>query len=152
MRKMLSLLWLLVILASCTLVEQRDDMARLAEHRQRWRSHHITDYRYRLQILCFCLPEIRQPVIIEVRNNVTVSITAAESGAAVDLEHFKSLDTIEKLFDLIEAAIAGKATRIDVMYDPTWGIPTRIRIDHLKNAVDDEVEYIVTEFTVLSKS
>lgn len=151
MRKTLSLLWLLVVLTSCTLLDQGDDLTRLTEHRQQWEAHRITDYRYTLQILCFCPPEIRQPVVIEVRNDATVSITAVESGAVVDLEHFKRLDTIEELFDLIEAALIGKAARVDVTYDPTWGFPTHISIDHVKDAIDDEVEYTVTEFTILDE-
>ncbi|MCX8103912.1 MAG: DUF6174 domain-containing protein [Candidatus Bipolaricaulota bacterium] len=150
MRKILSLLWPLLVLASCTLPNQQE-MDRLAQHQKRWEARHITHYRYTLQILCFCVPEIRQPVVIEVRNGLTVSITAVESGAAVDLEHFKRLDTIEELFELIEAAIIGKAAQVDVTYDPTFGYPRRISIDHLKDAIDDEVEYRVTDFTVLGK-
>lgn len=150
MKKIPSLLWLPLVLASCTILSQHD-LDKLAQHRQRWQAHQIRDYRYRLQILCFCVPEMRQPVVIEVRNGLTVSITAAESGAPVDLEHFNHVDTIEELFDLIGAALSGKAAHVDVTYDPVLGYPRRISIDHLKGAVDDEIEYTVTDFTILGE-
>jgi hypothetical protein len=123
----------------------------LHQYRRQWEAQKITDYRYTLQISCFCVPEIVQPLEIQVRNGVTTSLTKIASGAPVDTEYFDfdQIATMPKLFALIESAIANKAASISVTYDSVFGFPAHISIDHIKYAIDDEISYTVTDFTPL---
>ncbi|MFM6005088.1 MAG: DUF6174 domain-containing protein, partial [Sphaerospermopsis kisseleviana] len=41
-----------------------------------WNKQNITNYRYTLTRSCFCTPEARGPVLIEVRNGVPTRITS----------------------------------------------------------------------------
>src|SRR5512132_2692070 len=43
------------------------ELSELQEHRAAWVSHKIDDYRFQLQISCFCGGQITRPVVIEVR-------------------------------------------------------------------------------------
>ncbi|MDJ0735705.1 MAG: DUF6174 domain-containing protein [Nostocaceae cyanobacterium] len=112
-------------------------------NRRLWREQRISNYRYTLSRGCFCLPEARGPVVIEVRNGVTTSITS-ETGEKVNLELFARYNTIPKLFHLIRDAIAQRASRIDMEYDSTLGYPTDITIDYSFQIADEE-EFITVE-------
>lgn len=150
MRKKIALLLVLPFaLASC-LPQTQSESNLLKHHQHQWQAHKIKDYRYTLKIDCFCVPEVRQPVVIEVHNGQTVSITSAESGVRVDSEFFESVNTIAKLFDLVRAAIEHKAAIVSVSYNSPFGYPEKIYIDRIKEAVDEEISYTVTDFTVLT--
>lgn len=48
--------------------------------------------------------------------------------------------TIDDLFDELGAALI-HASHVTVTYDPTLGYPRAISIDHIANAVGDEISY-----------
>ncbi|MDJ0616081.1 MAG: DUF6174 domain-containing protein [Calothrix sp. MO_192.B10] len=114
-----------------------------------WRKQGISNYRYTFSNGCFCLPEARGPVVIEVRNGVTTSITDANTGEPVNEEFFQSFNTIPKLFLTIRDAIARRADRVDVEYDRTLGYPTNIAIDFSFQIADEELFITVENLEVL---
>jgi Family of unknown function (DUF6174) len=95
-----------------------------------WNQQKISNYRYTLSRDCFCTPEARGPVVIEVRNGKTTSITNASTGKPVNRELFKEYDTVPKLFKSIKSAIARKEPELSVEYNPK-GYPTQIKIGSL---------------------
>lgn len=121
----------------------------LQQNQQSWAAQKIAKYRYTLQISCFCLPEVTQPVVIEVRNGKRTSITAAQSGLPVDAKYFKKYDTIPKLFNVIKTAIQDKADNISVTYNPTLGYPTSISIDPEQLAADEEIWLTISNFQII---
>lgn len=121
----------------------------LRRNRRLWRRQRIFNYRYTLSRGCFCLPEARGPVVIEVRNGVTTSITDANTGEEVNAELFARYNTIPKLFHLIRDAIAQRAFRIDVEYDGIFGYPTDISIDYNAMIADEEEFITVNGFKEL---
>lgn len=121
----------------------------LSRHQNQWVSQSIESYRYQLGITCFCLVEISRPVTIEVRNGATHSVSYLADGTAADAKYFEKYDTIDELFLIIDDAIDQKADEIKVTYDEELGFPTRIHIDFMKEAVDDEMTYDITEFQIL---
>lgn len=140
-----------ILAASCSiddfeLIKRRDDLDR---NRELWLSQKPADYRYRLQVSCFCPPNMTQPVIVEVRSGKTVSIVNAQSGTPVQNDFFNNLNTVDKLFDIIQGAITKKAAELTVTYDAQSGYPSHIYIDSIKQAIDDEITYDLTEFTPL---
>ncbi|MGQ4648000.1 DUF6174 domain-containing protein [Lyngbya aestuarii] len=103
-----------------------------------WTQQDIVNYRYTLSVSCFCLTEVTQPVIVEVRNAEFASVVAAESGQPVNPEFFQEYNSIRKLFEVIQDAIDQKADYLLVNYDPNLGYPTQINIDYSAQIADEE--------------
>ena len=73
--------------------------------------------------------------------------------AAAEWAAFKSKhDTVEKVFGLIEQAIADKAEHIEVDYDAALGFPRRVVIDPSRQMADEESYYTVDNVEILSGS
>ena len=125
------------------------ERAALASARVRWSSQHIEHYEYSLVRLCECLPEWMRPIRIKVENDVIVSLSDAQTGAAVAAERAGLYHTVEDLFDLIADAIGRDADVVDVDYHPTLGYPVRISIDDDINVGDDEFTYVASDFAPL---
>lgn len=56
--------------------------------------------------------------------------------------HLRGIDTIPEAFATIDRAF-GEADRVQVRYDPVTGVPRRIFVDSILNAIDDEVTYLI---------
>lgn len=122
---------------------QKDsNKAQLQQNKQLWAKQKISNYRYKLRKSCFCFPKDSQ-VTIEARNGKFVSIAAANSGQSVNPESFTKYNSIAKLFDLIDDAIAKNAHRISVTYHPTLGYPTQISIDYDQYIADEEISLTI---------
>ena len=111
----------------------------LQRNKQLWAKQKISNYRYTLRRSCFCLPKSSEPMKIEVRNGKATSIVVASDGKPVNREYFNNHDSVAKLFQVVEDAIAKKAHRLSVTYHPTLGYPTKIDIDYNKQMADEEI-------------
>lgn len=111
-----------------------------------WESQDIDSYRYTLQLGCFCPPEVREPVVIEVINGETASITYAADGTAANPEWFDNYDTVDKLFNVINTAEAQNPARSDITYDETYGVPLSVSIDISEMMADEEIYITVSDF------
>nr|WP_224093435.1 DUF6174 domain-containing protein [Nostoc sp. MS1] len=118
-------------------------------NRNLWNKQNISNYRYTLSNSCFCIPEARGPVIIEVRNGQTTSITSVATGQPVNSEYFQNYNTIPKLFNLIQDAIARQASSLTVNYDTRRGYPTQINIDYSAQIADEELFLKIENFQVI---
>ncbi|HLP92254.1 MAG TPA: DUF6174 domain-containing protein [Nostocaceae cyanobacterium] len=125
------------------------NLQQLRVNQRLWNRQNITNYRYTLTRSCFCAPEAREPVVVEVRNGQTVSVTSVATGQSVDPELFKQYDTIPELFKVIQDAIAKKADRLDIQYEPKLGYPTQINIDYSFQIADEELFITVENFQAL---
>jgi hypothetical protein len=95
-----------------------------------------------LQRSCFCPPP--NGIDVTVVNHEIREILDPDSGEPVEnLDPFFPV-TIDDLFDLLEDAI-DHADFVDVDYDPVFGAPIRIEIDYLRQAVDDELSFLVSD-------
>jgi hypothetical protein len=124
------------------------NLQRLRVNQKLWDQQNITSYRYTLSRSCFCTPEARGPVVVEVRNGETVSVTSVATGQPVDPELFKQYDTVPELFDVIKDAIKRKASSLTVEY-AKLGYPTQINIDYSAQIADEELYLTVENFQVL---
>ena len=127
----------------------RLELRKLIFNRRLWKKQNISNYRYTLSNSCFCIPEARGPVIIEVRNGETVSVTSEATGEEVNPDFFQRFDTILELFDVIRDAINRRADSLDVRYDARLGYPTNISIDYDVRIADEELFLSVTNFEVI---
>ncbi|HSB03196.1 MAG TPA: DUF6174 domain-containing protein, partial [Anaerolineales bacterium] len=85
-----------------------------------------------------------------------------QNGKEIDTssrELFEKYATIDKIFagierDFQDTAATGdpdprKADEVLVEYDETYGFPTKVNIDFIKNAVDDELALTISNFEKL---
>ena len=120
------------------------EVSELRAHRAGWLSHRIDDYRFQLQISCFCGGQITRPVVIEVRGGAIAKIQDLETGHPVtDVSPYP---TITKLFDAAIAERSGGGY-VSVAYDRTLGIPVRLEVGTLAN--DAGILYLVTSLARL---
>jgi hypothetical protein len=88
------------------------------------------------------------PVVVEVRDKV-IQLRRYQTGAPVDPAYASLFMDVPGLFDIINEAITAKAAAISVRYNDHLGYPESIAIDRVAGAVDDEVSYRISGFTVL---
>jgi hypothetical protein len=114
-----------------------------------WQEQDINHYRFQLSILCFCPYAGQMPLTIEVSDGQAISIETADgSEPGPNMLFYSQVATIDDLFDTLAKAL-DEADEVKVAYDPTYGFPQTIDIDNIKEAIDDEISYEVTNFEVL---
>lgn len=125
------------------------NLRRLIFNRRLWSSKNIYNYRYTLSNSCFCLAEARGPVVIEVRNGQTTSITAVNPEQPINPQFFQKYSTIPKLFNVIQDAIKRQAFSLNISYDHQLGYPTQISIDYNSQIADEELFLTIENFEVI---
>ena len=123
------------------------ESASLRTARALWSEQHIDSYQFSLRRLCECLPEWTRPVAIVVHEDAVVSLTDAETGAAISPDRAQYYFTIDGLFEVIADAIRREAAQVDIEYDDTLGFPRRVSIDYNAETADDEIFYVVSDFS-----
>ena len=147
-RSLLAVIVLLTLLAvtSCTNSVPRE----LTDNEKLWKDQELDNYDFTLERQCFCPEDWRGPVNIEVRNGNAVSVTYQSDGSVVTEGKFDDVDTIDKLFILLNNAYAGKgdfeqkADSVDVTYDEQMWYPVSLYIDVSQQMADEEQGYTVT--------
>ncbi|MCF4967191.1 DUF6174 domain-containing protein [Nostoc sp. CMAA1605] len=123
---------------------------RLRFNRTLWNSRNVVNYRYTFSNGCFCIPDARGPVVIEVRNGRTVSVTSVATGQPVsNPEFFQNYNTIPKLFNVIGDAIQRQAASLDISYNPQYGYPTQINVDYNAQIADEEIYLTIENLEIL---
>jgi len=135
--KKIILITLVLILAACSA-----GGSEFSRNQQKWTDANITHYRFALSIGCFCAFRSQMPLVVEVLNGNVVSMIGADGVVIAETDPsygtFTQYATIDHLFSELEADL-NDADEITVTYDPTYGFPTDINIDFIKNAMDDEL-------------
>jgi transglutaminase-like putative cysteine protease len=121
----------------------------ITDHQTLWQDNAIDDYRYTLNVGCFCLPEWRGPVTIEVRDGKTVSVTFVDSGEAAPADNFARYDTIDDLFVVLTDMQGQDPVTFDVTYDENTGVPTNVWVDVSEMMADEELGLTITDFMPL---
>lgn len=146
MKKIL-LLVLSLVLVACSASSEYD------QNLKKWQEANIEHYRFDLFIGCFCPFRNVMPLTIEVQNGEVVSITQVDGVVVAtddpSYELFISAASMDSLFTMLEADLNGDADEVLVTYDATYGFPTSISVDQIKEAVDDEIFYQVENFEIL---
>jgi hypothetical protein len=117
------------------------DGSPLGQAWQRWAGARPSHYRFVLERSCFCGPDARRPVVVEVRDGVASSITYADDGTAAPREAYDAYSTIEKLFTRVHETMQQPDSLTNATFHPELGYPTQATIDNLPGATDDE-DYI----------
>lgn len=132
----------LLLFSGCSLFGGSDS-SELDNARANWARAGISDYNYKLTVICFCGETGRFDV--EVRNSVVVNTTripgVQSSGGGGSIGK-----TMDDLFDVLAQAYAQNADQVLVEYAALLGYPTSISIDYVQEVSDDEISYGVDGF------
>lgn len=127
-----------------------ENQRKLQFNRRVWEKQNITGYRYTFSNGCFCIPDARGPVVIEVRNGRTFSVSSVTTGQPVsNPEFFQNYNTIPKLFNIIQDAIARQAVNLNVSYNSRHGYPTQINVDYNAQIADEELYLNINNFQII---
>jgi hypothetical protein len=159
MRKILLVL-ITFMLGACSLGDLTGNRSEVEQNRQTWQEQEITHYRYHLFVGCFCVFSQDMPLIIEVQDDEVVSLEYQSGNEieATNLEYFQRFATIERIFAEIERdfqpvdsgeSTGGKADEVIVEYDESYGFPTQVNVDFIKEAIDDELYLTISNFEEL---
>ena len=147
--KKIILLLLALVLAACSAGTKSEYDTNL----EKWQNANVDHYRYSLSAICFCPGTDKMPLGIEVQNGEIVSMTYVDGTLVpaddAQREFYSSFATIDRLFSELKADLDGGADEVTVTYDPTYGFPTQINIDRIKEATDDELYLTVSNFEAL---
>lgn len=156
--KKLLLLVLALVLSACTgIANAGEPKSEVQQARDKWEAANISHYRFNVHISCFCVFVENMPLVVEVNNGEVVSMEYS-TGNEIDpqlLELFNRYVTIDRLFDGIESGFdvegtdQGPADKVTVEYDATYGFPTKIDIDFVEEAIDDELYLSISGFEAL---
>lgn len=117
----------------------------MALARQRWALSNTRSYDYMISRSCFCTADAQRPVTVSVTNGIVTRQVYADTGEPVATV-IRDYGTIEALFDIVAAALARHADRVDASYDPVRGVPINIWIDTSFQTADEEFGYNVSVF------
>ena len=150
--KKLLFVFMTLALAACTAAgNAMGSQSEIEQNKEKWENANISHYRYHLSITCFCVFSQDMPLIIEVQDGEVVSMEY-QSGNEIDAtsrELFEKYATIDRLFAELEADINGAADEVIAKYDATYGFPTEVTIDFVKEATDDELYLNLSNFEEL---
>ncbi|HUP19025.1 MAG TPA: DUF6174 domain-containing protein [Gemmatimonadota bacterium] len=122
--------------------------AALAVARGRWAEAGISDYEFVVERVCFCPPEWRGPVRVEVRNGVVVRRTYVEDGRPVAGDRVDMFPGVEGIFEFVEEALDENPHRIDAQYDRVTGRPLRVWVDYDERMADEERGFTTSDLVV----
>jgi hypothetical protein len=105
-------------------------LSELQERRAVWVARGISDYRFQLQISCFCGGDVTRPVLLEVRNGAVAKVWDLGTGRPV--ANLSLYPTITTLFDKAIAKRSGGGN-VSVAYDQALGIPIRLEVGTIAN-------------------
>ena len=106
------------------------------------------DYKYIMQISCFCFGEdYFEPKQITVKNGVISDVTLADGAPAKTTEGYY---TVPQLFDRIQNAIGRYYYEIDVTYDEAYGLPNSVGLNYNVRVADGSQNIEISDFVDLS--
>ena len=132
------------VLISQDTITGSGQLSELQERRAAWVAREISDYRFQLQISCFCGSEITRPVLVEVRSGAVAKVLDLETGRPVEITSL--YPSITALFDKAIVQRSGGGN-VSVTYDQALGIPVRLEVGTIAN--DAGVLYFLGSLTRL---
>ena len=147
MRRLAGVLLAVTLLGGCDVFGLDDQVVDdLKEQRAAFVAQNHKNYTYEFQRSCFC-GETRR-MIITVRNDAVTSVVVKGTGEPVT-QFLDSYYTIPKLYDYL-IDVAEDASSIDVAFDTSVHIPVSVSADPIENAIDDEFDLQLSNFTVIA--
>jgi len=147
--KKIIIVFIALALTACSFGSQNER----SRNQDKWQNANITYYQFELNVGCFCAFRSQMPVTVEVQNGKIDSIIAPDGTVITsddpNYETISRYATMDRLFSELESDSVKGADEVTVTYDPTYGFPSEINIDFIKNAVDDELYLSASGFEKL---
>ncbi len=118
--------------------------ADLLRHQRMWERAGFVNYDYTGSWVCECAEGWGAEALITVRGG---EVAAVDIRSSWPIDAVLYSQTIEDLFALTQAAIAGNADRVEVSYDETYGYPAELLIDYYEHMRNEERGFVVRSFT-----
>jgi hypothetical protein len=134
---------------------RRELVARVRAAEQRWHELRPATYVMVQERLCYCLPEARGPVRMEVTRlqggdpaplEWISSLRYVANDSVVQAPYYHGFHTVWRLFQPLYVAVA-RADSVTVEFDAALGYPRSVFIDWSAGLADDEVHYLVHSLT-----
>ena len=152
--RFMMLAWAGLLLSACGLVTDPGRFASISRdlsvNMRRWHDQGYSSYDYVVSNQCFCVLG-GVPVRVSVRDAQVVSVVYVSTGLPLESNLVSSYGDVERLFRLIDDAIAAHAASIRATYDPVLGYPADVFIDYARNVADEESGFRVTSFTPVAR-
>ncbi len=136
----------LLLFGACSLFDDDDSLLDVERHWRAWERLGIDTYEYDLTVSCFC-PYVG-PVRLQVRADTVFSATVLDTEQPFGPEYARTM-TLDELYGIVLEAVVEEAHKVEIDYDETYDFPTRVDIDYIEDAVDDEVRYTAENFRPL---
>lgn len=118
--------------------------AEFVANEAKWRAAGIRSYSVTIQQLCEC--DV-QPVRVTVRDGVVESARSIDASEPPrEVERQGRPLSIDQVFARISEGYTSSYDHIAATYDTTIGYPIDVIRDPWKEAVDDEVHYVLSDF------
>jgi uncharacterized protein DUF6174 len=134
---------------SCDYSSKKDPLdgerRKLSENRSLWNQQNIEDYQFNFHQSCFCGPDITREKTIVVSGNTISEAFYIDTSEYLTEEELDRLMTIDERYEYIENKIDETPDQLEVIYNPEYGYPEEIHIDHYREAIDDEVSFYISE-------
>lgn len=134
--------WLLAGLGTACATGPSAQFEALEQARQRWMAQGATRYQFMAQRGCFCAGPRR--VSVQVSQTVIVR-TDLDTGQPVSSEFAALFPDVPGFFALIEEELRRPAASVAVTYHSSLGYPLSIVVDRIRNAIDDEYSYTISD-------
>lgn len=146
MRKFLFLVFLAFAFVSCD--SDDESMSEFKMAKAKWDKLQFDDYTIQENLQCFCggLLEWTTKVSNSEKDTIYFDESKLYEGQTYK-SVFDNAKTVEEAFDFIENFDTKKVAVFEVEYDEQFGFPKSIYIDNIKNAIDDEIAYVYSNFT-----
>lgn len=108
--------------------------------RELWRTRGPATYRFEFRWNCYCLPDLREWVRVDVRDRVLVGVTRLTDGEALPPDRW-SHRTVDGMFQWIEGKLAEHPEVLRVRFDPDLGYPTDGYCDVSSMLADEEMGF-----------
>ena len=118
-----------------------------------WEATGIVSYGYQYNADCFCFPP--PPYVIEVLDCTVENVTLLSDE--FDPPPANQVYTIEELFTQLQQILDLCFGNVppysySVSYDQEYGYPSNVTIDPEQLAIDEEIKYTVSNFTVIKRN
>lgn len=146
---------LILLVAGCSFspLGSDDPLDELRAHRALWNRQSLDDYRFQIQIGCFCPPYLVQPSTVVVRADTVAAVLDPTTGEPqrspssdepLTARQQADFPTIDAIFDRVERALRNEADRVEVQYDDGRGFVRDTALDVDEDAADDDVSYQIS--------
>ena len=112
----------------------------ISTQKEKWDDFQDGTYSFLFNRGCFCA--VGGEHFVQVIDGVVIDAFRTWDNQPVESHFLQYIETIDALFEMIERA-RREAHSLDVEYSE-YGYPTLLSIDWIKNAVDDEIHFQVS--------